>query len=318
MIPQEATDFLLALGAGLAPEERIILCGFFGDPGDATPESWRPLPWHPQAAAPHMNVGWNGYVTVGAFGRSEDGTFRRRKANWSGGLALMVDDVGTKVDPGVVAALAPSARVLTSPGNEQWWYIFDRPEREEARFDAMIRAFISGALLGKDPGMAGISRVGRLPGFQNLKPEYGGFTTRLTELTGRRYPFEVVRKAFALELTGRVGRRTVMVPEDAVERTQAFTDLYKFLRLRGQFKRDAPDRSGWTEMTCPWVDNHTRGVDNGAGMSEPNPDNGYAGGFKCFHGGCQDKTLRELTDWTHAIAVDDLERINDRAVGFRT
>lgn len=317
MIPNEANEFLLALGAGLEDEERIVLCGFFGNPGDAEPSWWKPLPWHPQIAEPRMNPGWNGYVTVGAFGRAEDGSFRRRTSTWTGGLALMVDDVGTKVDPGVVSVLTPSAKIMTSPGNEQWWYFFDQPERELGRFDAMIRAFIESRLLGKDPGMAGVARVGRLPGFQNLKPEYGGYTTKTTLLTERRYAFEEVRDAFGLELSGRLERRQRLVSEGSVERAAAFTELYKFLRFRGQFKRESPDRSGWTEMHCPWVEEHTGGVDNGAGVREPAEENGWAGAFVCHHGSHQERTLRHLTDFVNDIAVEDLERINRRAIGYK-
>lgn len=313
MIPKEATEFLLALGAGLEEEERIVLCGFFGDPGLAEPSWWKPLPWHPKKNPPRMNPGWNGYVTVGAFGRADDGTFRRRTSTWQGGLALMVDDVGTKVNPKVVSVLEPSAKIMTSPGNEQWWYFFDKPERELGRFDAMIRAFIEGQLLGKDPGMAGVARVGRLPGFQNLKPEYGGYTTKTTLLTDRRYSFEEVRAAFGLELSGRLERRARLVPEDSGERIAAHGELYKFLRLRGQFKREQPDRSGWTEMHCPWVHEHTNAVDNGAGMREPAEENGWAGAFVCHHGSHQARTLRDLTDWVNDLAVEELERINARA-----
>lgn len=317
MIPAEANEFLCALGEGLTEDERIILCGFFGNPADAEPSWWKPLPWHPKQREPRMNAGWNGYVTVGAFGKADDGTFRRRTATWTGGLALMVDDVGTKVDPDVVAALEPSAKILTSPGNEQWWYFFTDPERELGRFDAMIRAFIESKLLGKDPGMAGVARVGRLPAFQNLKPEYGGFTTKTTLLTNRRYDFEEVRDAFGLELSGRLERRQRLVPEDATERMAAFTEHYKFLRLMGQFKREAPDRSGWTEMHCPWVHEHTRGIDNGAGMREPAEENGWAGAFVCHHGSHQARTLAHLTDWIAEQAVEQLQRINDRAIGWK-
>lgn len=316
-IPKDATDFLLALGQGLTEDERIILCGFFGDPGLAEPSWWKPLPWHPQVREPHMNAGWNGYVTVGCFGRADDGTFRRRTSTWMGGLALMVDDVGTKVDPAIVSVLEPSAKIMTSPGNEQWWYFFDKPERELGRFDAMIRAFIASRLLGKDPGMAGVARVGRLPGFQNLKPEYGGFTTHTTHLCGRRYAFEEVRDAFGLELSGRLERRQRLVSESAAERAQAFTDMYQFLRLRGQFKREQPDRSGWTEMHCPWVHEHTGAIDNGAGVREPAEENNWAGAFVCHHGSHQERTLAHLTDWVNDCAIDEITRINDRAIGYK-
>lgn len=314
----EARKFMAALGANLKPEERLILAGFPGDPGAAPPTAWRPRPWHPDHEGLSMPSVWNGYVTVGAFGRAPDGTFRRRAACCTGGMALMVDDVGTKVDRGVVAILEPSARIETSPGNEQWWYFLKEPERDVVRFDAVIRAFISGKLLGHDPGMAGVTRVGRLPGYENAKPQYGGWTTTLLSLNDLRYTVDELLTEFDLQLVGRrEPMRSRLVPEDAAERIRAFTPVYTFLRLNGMLKREEPDPSGWTEMHCPWVDEHTGGVDNGAAIREPDEENGFYGAFRCHHGSHVNRAWRDLTEWVNEAAAEQLERTNDAAVGPR-
>ena len=138
--PSDRDEFLAALcGEHLPDDERLILCGFVGDPGKVGPAAWRPRPWRPGR---HIELGAaaNAYVTVASFGRSADNSFRRRTETFGAGLALMVDDVGTKVDPEVVRGVPPTARVETSPNNEQWWYMLDRPERDAARFDASSSA----------------------------------------------------------------------------------------------------------------------------------------------------------------------------------
>lgn len=303
----DADEFLVALAQGVDPERRMILCGFEGSPNDAGPSAWKPRPWTTGRPI-DMPRNWNGYVTVASFGRAGDGSFRRRTETFAAGHALMVDDVGTKVSRDAVAALPPTARIETSPGNEQWWYLLAEPERDAARFDGVIRAFISGKLLGADPGMSGVTRVGRLPGFQNAKPAYGGWTVALRELSERRYTVDELLSGFGLQINGRRYARERLPTEEAVERNRAFAAAYKFLDQRNMLKRHEPDPSGWTEMTCPWVDDHTGRADTGAAIREPAAENDFYGAFRCHHGHCIDRGWAELTDWINELALEELER----------
>lgn len=309
--PTESQDFLRALGANLAESERLITCGIPGDPGLAEPSAWRPRPWSPMSFPWSYPTGWNAYVTVGMFSKAPDGSFRRRAALCTGGAAFMIDDVGTKVDEARVKHAQPSARVLTSPGNEQWWYFLDKPERDIERFDALIRAFIDGVLGGADPGMASITRVGRIPGFSNCKPQYGGaFDVKLTSLTEKRFSVEEILALYDINLIGRRRPLTKILPDDAEERVKLHYIVRKFLRSAKMIKRDDPDRAGWTEITCPWVDGHTHGVNNGAAIREPEIENGFYGGFRCHHGSCANRGWRDLTDWVADEAASRLEMIN--------
>lgn len=309
---EQATEMLHVLGEHLTDDERLILCMVPGDPGVAQAQAWKPRAWHPRLGARwRFPAAWNGYVTVGAFGRAADGSWRRRADHCTGGVALMVDDVGTKVPREAVSVLVPTIRVETSPGNEQWWYVFDRPERDPVRFDAIIRAFIEGRLLGKDPGMAGVTRVGRLPGFQNSKPKYGGWEVKLLELNDTRFSVEELLGEFDLQLKGRVEPplwvRNGRVPADVEERLEAFTAVEVFMRLNGMWKAADYDPSGWREIRCPWVEEHTGGIDNGAAIREPHAENGYFGAFRCHHGSHQHRGWRELTDWIAEQAAESLE-----------
>jgi hypothetical protein len=220
----------------------------------------------------------------------------------------MVDDVGTKVERGAVEGMQPTWKIETSPGNEQWWYLLHEPERDMARFDGLIRAFIHGKLLGADPGMSGVTRVGRLPGHLNGKKAYGGWTVELRELTERRYSVEELLGGFGLQINGRRIARERLPTEEAVERNRMFAQAYKFLDQRNMLKRHEPDPSGWTEMSCPWVDEHSGGADTGAAVREPAAENEYYGAFRCHHGHCADRGWAELTDWINEQAIDELER----------
>ncbi len=121
--------FLDCLAHALRPDERFILCAFRGDPNEAPSNAWRPRPWKPGTDIP-FSARNNAYVTVASFGKVADGGFRRRRDSFKAGHALMVDDVGTKVNIDIVKHVKPTAIVETSPGNEQWWYMLKEPERD--------------------------------------------------------------------------------------------------------------------------------------------------------------------------------------------
>ena len=226
----------------------------------------------------------------------------------------MVDDVGTKVNIDVVASVRPSAIVETSPGNFQWWYFLEHAETDMARFDGVIRAFISGRLLGADPGMGGVTRVGRIPGFVNGKARHNGWVCKLTELTpDRRFTIDGLLEAFALKINGRRVIREQLQTVEAIERNRAYAGAFKFLWNRGMMKRDEPDPSGWTEITCPWLDGHTNGSDTGAAVREPAAENDYYGAFRCHHGHCADFGWSELTQWINDQAAEELEDAASRS-----
>lgn len=302
-------EFLEALAGELPEDERMILCGFVGDPGKVGPSAWRPRPWRPGRAI-DLGAGANAYVTVASFVRASDNSFRRRTETFAAGLALMVDDVGTKVDLDVVRGVPPTARVETSPNNEQWWYMLDAPERDAAKFDALIRAFIAGKLLGADPGMSGITRVGRLPAHTNGKPQHGGWRCALRELRPeRRFSPEELLVAFGLTLNGRREPARRLLTEEALERNRSFGVHYAWLRERRMLKRPGPDMSGWVEMTCPWVGEHTGAADTGAAIREPAAENEYHGAFRCHHGHCADRGWADLTDWIADASAEELQDV---------
>lgn len=303
----EAEDFLsLLCGDDMPRQERLILCGFAGDPMNAPPTAWRPRPWHAGRDLP-FDERWNAYTTVASFVRAADGSYRRRTETFAAGRALMVDDVGTKVDPAVVSSVRPTVRIETSPGNEQWWYMLEEPCRDMARFDAVIRAFISGKLLGADPGMSGVTRVGRLPGFQNGKAKYGGFRVRMVASDPfETFTIEELLERFHLKLNGQRVHREKLVAEEAIERNRNFERAYRYLDRHGYLKKREPDPSGWTEMRCPWIEDHTGGADTGAAIREPSPENDFYGAFRCHHGHCADRGFADLTDYITDNAAEAL------------
>lgn len=308
-------EFLEALSATVAATERLIVCGFVGDPDKTEISAWRPRPWNRGREFP-LSPQANAYVTVASFTQAADGTWRRRGDTFAAGHALMIDDLGTKVPLDIIAPLPPTAMIETSPGNFQAWYMFKEALRDRGKFDAIIRAFIANKLLGADPGMAGVTRVGRVPGFVNAKRKYLSehglpWKVRVQSLDGeRRYSPDEIVAAFGLRLLGTTEPRERLVPTDAADRIATFLSHYKWLKAHGVLKREEPDLSGWIQITCPWVDGHTGGADTGAAICEPNAENGWHGGFKCWHGHDINKGWQDLTDWILEQTVEELERAN--------
>ncbi len=308
--------FLEALTANLSVSERMIVCGFVGDPDKTEISAWRPRPWGRGKEFP-LSPQANAYITVASFNQAADGTWRRRGDGFAAGHALMIDDLGTKVPMDVIAPLKPSAMIETSPGNYQGWYFFQEALRDRGKFDAIIRAFIANKLLGADPGMAGVTRVGRVPGFVNAKRKYlteDGYPwkVRVEALDGAlRYTPDEIVAAFGLRLLGTTEPRERLVPTDAADRIAAFLSHYKWLQAHGVLKREEPDLSGWIQITCPWVDGHTGSADTGAAICEPNAENGWTGGYKCHHGTDANKGWKDLTDWIAEQTVEELERANN-------
>jgi hypothetical protein len=160
------------------------VCSFGCDPSNAK-NLWAGGPWRDrrETVSPRDNA----YFAISTF-NSEPGTDRARrvKAAFRATYAIVLDDVGSKTDPRVVAKLpSPSWKLETSPGNQQWGYILDVPETDAGIVNALLDGLVAAGLCpdGKDPGMKGVTRYVRLPVGRNTKANYGagGFACRLTE-----------------------------------------------------------------------------------------------------------------------------------------
>lgn len=80
---------------------------------------------------------------------------------------IVLDDIGTKVSRETAATLPkPNYRLETSPGNEQWGYLFKEPVAP-SRAAALIEALAQKGLT--DPGAKRADRVMRFPGSLNTK-----------------------------------------------------------------------------------------------------------------------------------------------------
>lgn len=308
-------EFFEAMALHLPEEARIMLCQFRGDPEDDIKGKWRARTLRDVSAIDDQA---NVYLCVSAMGKNSRGEWRRRKENFVGGLLLMIDDLGdgpaAKFPLQIIEPLPPTALVETSRDNFQAIYMFDRLECDRLKFEALIRAFINAQFLGKDTGMAGVNRVFRPPAGINGKAKHNGWKVKLeTWQPGCRYSIDEIATAFNLELQREGPRLIRTATTDRKMAVENFIAVRSVLRGAGMLKTEHVDQAGWTNIRCPWTSQHSGGKDNGAAICVPKEDNGYNGAFKCFHGSCENKGWRDLTEFVAEEVAEVLDWINKNA-----
>lgn len=291
-------QFITELGKFMTRDKRIMFCQVPGDPGEADKKHWVAKPLSREQIRDTLNV----FVCVSLMGRNERGEFRRRKDNFGGGCCLMIDDVGngkgSKAPLSILNALKPTALVETSPQNYQAVYMFDRLIDDPDYFDRMINGFIARNLMAKDTGMAGINRVFRPPFGINGKRKYfdSDGKPHVVRLDGAdyslRYAQQQIIDAFGIPMKVTKPLKTEseekLGSQEVNRREASFNLIKKEFKLSGSVLRET-DYGGWTDVLCPWADEHTQDAqrNSGAALRQPNQDNNFLGAFHCWHGSCK-------------------------------
>lgn len=319
-----------------AAAARPILCAKPGDPDKAgwTPQAWvTDVPENPEL---------NWYAQPATFA-STGGKWRAQKAAAVAVHAVMLDDVGVKVPVDRLTACPPSWLLETSPGNHQAGYIFTTPLTDLKQADALKKALIAAGLC--DSGASGgAARWMRLPVAVNGKLKHAQadgqpWRCRLVEWhPERRYSVEELVER--LELTppappGRpkrekkakvTGERLAELIDQNADNVHipraAENPVLAALVQRGLYKRPLGD--GKHDITCPWVHEHTDGIDHGTAYFEPT-DLYPIGGFKCQHSHGTGKRMGALLEFLSVtpaqakhkplirVAPGELSRVVDAA-----
>ncbi len=213
----------------------------------------------------------------------------------------MLDDVGSKVALERLT-LPPSWMLETSPDNYQAGYILETPIQETVTADRLVNAIIQAGLC--DPGAGGhTARLARLPEGVNGKHD-PAFCCRLeTWQPDLRYSIDDLVNGLALDMIP-AGRPKGISKKDHAERPDAGEEIFiprpdenaviVALKAKGLYKN--PLGGGKHDITCPWVAEHTGGANGGTAYFEPD-DNYPIGGFKCQHGHCADRHVRDLLQY---------------------
>jgi len=236
-----------------------------------------------------INDDVNQYFTVSLFDSDDEGTARRRKSLFKATYIIVLDDVHEKLSLEQANKLpTPSYILETSPGSEQWGYILNKPCEDRSKVENLLDGLVANGLApdGKDPGMKGVTRYVRLPEGSNNKESklVNGepFKCRLLNWN----PFltssiEELAEPFCVNLDAPRREQRLDGATDVPDHPLLHVGLtIKEVRSNGRF-----------DIRCPWVDEHTGGIDNGSAIFT-NKDG--SPGFKCHHGSCEHRTANDL------------------------
>ena len=291
---------------------RAWVAGFSQDPTGAWTSAMRGQMW---AGDEYRSSGkrdvegittCNTFMAISVFNFHSDSRARRRKALFDRCYLVMIDDVGTKVDLAdldLVYGVEPTYRIETSPGNEQWGLALEGGEVDAWKVtqlqDGMIRQGL--AIDGKDPGMKGVTRYGRLPQGVNNKAKYvrdlGRPFAHVLQYWDpeKKFTVESIAEIFGIELLEPAAQVKCDIEVDADDH------VLTALQDEGLVKGELPGKPLAWDITCPWVDEHTDNDDSGAAYFSPgyvleNGDQLASGGFKCHHGHCEERTISDVRE----------------------
>jgi len=154
----------------------------------------------------------------------------------------------------------------------------------------------------------------------NGKAKYKGWQVRCDQWNPKaRYSIDSLASAFGIDLAQFMPqalrpRATI----SASEGMKAFVAVRQSLRAAGMMKGEGPDIAGWQDVICPWLDEHSGRVDNGAAIREPAEENGWVGAFRCHHGSCVHRGWRDLTDLLNDEAELSIKTSNESAPDWKT
>jgi hypothetical protein len=291
-------EFLQAVFGDLFDALPLVV-SFEGNPAGRVAKAWFGRPWLGAGSeSDRLPTDSNNYFSPAVFRPDEAGQFRRQKARFQSLYAVMLDDIGTKVALERLT-LPPSWLLETSPSNHQAGYLLSQPLTDGSVADRLMNAIVAAGLC--DPGANGPrARLARLPVARNGK-HTPPFRCRMVEWSpDLRYSVEDLIDGLRLDMTST--RRSTRREPRAAQRHPSDGDavwiprpeensVLVALRDRGLYK--APLGDGKHDITCPWVKEHTSEMDGGTAYFEPD-DNWPIGGFKCLHGHCAERHVRDL------------------------
>lgn len=270
------------LPAGAAP----VVAGFRGDP--RTDADWRPhaVNGHlPEVVEPDSNA----YYAIASIRPDEHGEFRRRKEYAAAVHVIVVDDVGVngKILPDDIT-LPPSFEIETSPDNSQYGYLLVSPVSKDEALP-VINALSKGA--AGDAGGQNAARWVRLPAGVNGKAS-------VVELYGEPFPVTLHQwhpeRRYTLRQIVEGLKLDARMPRDEKPRVETVLPTLRALRDAGRILREELSRPGTWHIVCPWSHEHTGGDVTGTYYYEPHTNRSEHEGFRCNHGHCAERTIRDL------------------------
>ncbi|SFM52146.1 DNA-primase RepB domain-containing protein [Nitrosomonas communis] len=278
-------------------------------PGDPTQGGW--LAKRVDSAVAQLAAYHNNYFNCSSFYLGEDESFKARKERFAAYQCVVLDDVGTKVSLKRIENFKVSWKLETSPGNYQVGIILAKPITEGAEAESLLKALIGAGLC--DPGASGpLTRWVRLPVGINGKPKYIDAAGKPSHCRlvkwqpDKRYTTEEIIEGLRLKSASSISLKKVATPangeaDGVLIPRAAENPVVSALIEHGRYKK--PLGPGKHDITCPWVHEHTDGLDDGAAYIEPN-ERSPLGVFRCHHSHGDQYRIRQLLE---SLGITELE-----------
>ena len=241
-----------------------------------------------------------------------DGNLYNRKDLFTGLYVVVLDDIGTKVPTAMLDGVKPTYVIESSQGNYQYGFVLAEPIYDVDDATNFVRAIYASGFT--DEGGAMPTKLVRLPcGVNGKKGPKQGFLSSLKEfnpkkrwgrdelLDALKVPYTYDRICNDPELFKR-SRTSGSLPwtipgAEAPSSANIVDPILEELYARNQVVND---NGLWTEIICPWHENHT---DQNAVTAGYKPlgrgENPYNRGFHCFHASCKDNNTIEFLEHVH-------------------
>lgn len=304
----------------------VLVTQLTGNPNQA--KGWPARTWPCDLS----DTSHNTYFSLASYYPGDDGKVARRKTHFAGLHGLLLDDLGTKASIDRLGAFELSYLIETSPGNFQGGILFDAPLTDRNQAERLLNSLIQAGLC--DSGANGpLARNARLPVGINGKLD-PPFNCRMVEWRpDTRYTPEDIVLRLELDLlpAGRPkaekkakrAQPSATDNQDDVFSPRPDTNpVIAALKSRGLYK--TPLGAGRHDLTCPWLNEHSSGDDDGTAYFEPG-DGFPLGGFKCLHAHGANRHVRDLLEFlavpaasarmqaTIRIVAGEIHRVVDRA-----
>jgi hypothetical protein len=174
----------------------------------------------------------------------------RRRSDLVAVRAIVIDDVGTKVDSDKLKA-APTWILETSPGNYQWGYMLKTWDADIPKADALFKALVEAGL--QDKGVNTACRLFRIPGSINLKKGRDNFAALLHTFDHERvYTLNTLAKALGVRPGKPIEPKLDTGERPGAGRPDPFLE---WLQAKGLWTNEAT--GGWHLIQCPFASEHT-------------------------------------------------------------
>ena len=255
--------------------------------------------------------------------KAPDGKLYNRKSLFCRLHVVVLDDIGTKVNPASLPAeLTPTYIIESSPGNFQWGFVLEEPVDNLDHAQALVSLVYRSGYTDAGGNMP--TKLVRLPAGYNMKPGQEEMAVKLVSFKGPRWTPDDLLRVLETGLTW-----SDIISDDTTRLKQALVKslgatAWSPVHVQAPSHQGIVDpalewlyeqnlvyqeRDEWVDIRCPWHLEHTEKGNDRAGYSPLGwGERKYVNTrtFNCFHNSCADRTSLDFLEYIAAHGGPEL------------